>query len=93
MSSLALQKLPKRIIGLNELSFNLWWSWHPEAKSLFKALDRPLWKATRHNPVKLLNQIAPHRLVAAAEDAEFLGGYDSVMKEFRESCAETKDGY
>jgi glycogen phosphorylase len=90
VNALATQKLPKRIMGLNELSFNLWWSWHPEARGLFKMLDRPLWKATCHNPVQLLNQISPHRLVAAAEDSDFLFKYDSVIKEFRNSCSGVK---
>lgn len=82
MTDLSPQKMPKRIIGLNGLAHNLWWSWHPEARNLFKMLDRPLWKATCHNPVKLLQQIAPYRLVAAAGDATFLKKYDSVMGDF-----------
>ena len=59
MNNLTAQKLPGRIAGLNELAFNLWWSWHPEARDLFKSLDRPLWKATFHNPVQLLNKFLP----------------------------------
>jgi starch phosphorylase len=27
--------LPERIEGLEELAYNLWWSWHPEGRSLF----------------------------------------------------------
>ena len=26
--------LPERIIGLEEMAENLWWSWHPEARML-----------------------------------------------------------
>ena len=74
--------LPRRILGLGELAYNLWWSWHPEARNLFKVLDRPLWKATGHNPVQLLHSVAPHRLVAAAQDSTFLEQYDSVMAAF-----------
>ncbi|MBC8511951.1 MAG: alpha-glucan family phosphorylase [Dehalococcoidia bacterium] len=83
MNSLSTSKLPRRIEGLNELAYNLWWSWHTEARELFKVLDRPLWKATGHNPVRLLQQIAPYRLVAAAQDPAFLEKYDSVMGEFK----------
>ncbi|MDD4860057.1 MAG: alpha-glucan family phosphorylase [Dehalococcoidales bacterium] len=83
MNNLSMQKLPKRIAGLHELAYNLWWSWHYEARELFKSLDRPLWKMTSHNPVKLLQQIPPYRLVAAAEDAAFLKEYDAVMASFR----------
>ena len=83
MNGLSTSKLPKRIEGLNELAYNLWWSWHVEARHLFKSLDRLLWKATGHNPVELLQQIAPHRLVAAAQDPEFTKKYDSVMTDFK----------
>lgn len=75
--------LPKRISGLGELAYNLWWSWHIEARDLFKILDRPLWKTTGHNPVKLLQRIAPYRLVAAAQNPVFLKKYDLVMSDFK----------
>ena len=50
---------------------------------MFKSLDRPLWKTTIHNPVKLLNQIEPYRLVAAGQDADFLNNYDTIVAGFR----------
>ncbi len=88
MNQLSAQKLPKRILGLNELAYNLWWSWRQEARDLFKSLDRPLWKATCHNPVRLLQQLPPYRLVAAAEDPAFLKKYESVMDMFRTDLSE-----
>lgn len=88
MNDLSASKLPKRIGGLSELAYNLWWSWHIEARDLFKVLDRPLWKATGHNPVKLLQQIATRRLVAAAQDHIFLKSYDSVMNAFKTDMSE-----
>ena len=42
-----------------ELAYNLWWSWHPAARMLFKKLDRMAWKDTGHNPVKLLTVLPP----------------------------------
>ncbi len=83
MNDLLSCKLPKRIEGLTELAYNLWWSWHIEARQLFKSLDRPLWKAVGHNPVKLLYQIAPYRMVFAAQNPSFLKRYDSVMSQFK----------
>ena len=83
MSNLPISRLPRRIEELSELAYNLWWSWHIEARDLFKVLDRSLWKATGHNPVKLLQQIAPHRLVAAAQDPTFLDKYDPVISDFK----------
>ncbi len=90
MNNLSAQKLPKRILGLNELANNLWWSWHHEARELFKSLDRPLWKATVHNPVRLLYEIPPYRLVAATDDPAFLKKYDSVMDSFKAEMTEAQ---
>src|SRR4030042_3019202 len=75
--------LPERISGLNELAYNLWWSWHIEAREVFNILDRPLWKATGHNPVKLLQHISPKRLASAAKNPAFLKKYDLVMNNFK----------
>ena len=77
--------IPERISGLGELAYNMWWSWHPDARNLFKRLDRLLWKNTGHNPVRMLKEIPYHQLVACAEDANYLSSYDSAMEEFRKS--------
>jgi starch phosphorylase len=74
--------LPERLVELGDLAFNLWWSWHPEARMLFKRLDRPAWKDTGHNPVKLLKVLPPEILTAAAADPEYLRHYDSVLARF-----------
>jgi starch phosphorylase len=74
--------LPKRLAGLADLAANLWWSWHPEARMLFKMLDRPAWKDIRQNPVKLLTVLPPEILAAAAGDPEYLRHYDAVMARF-----------
>ncbi|MEI6185832.1 MAG: alpha-glucan family phosphorylase [Dehalococcoidia bacterium] len=79
--------IPERIAGLAELAYNLWWSWHPDARNLFKRLDRQLWKNTGHNPVRLLKEIPYHQLVACAEDANYTGSYDSAMDEYRKSLS------
>ena len=75
--------LPERIADLGELAYNLWWSWHPAARMLFKRLDRLAWKASGHNPVKLLKVLPQKSLDAAASDPEYLGHYDAVLTEFR----------
>jgi starch phosphorylase len=75
-------KIPERIMRLEELAQNLWWSWHPQARALFRTLDYPLWRLSGHNPVKQLREIASRRLAAAAADPAFLNLYDSVMSTF-----------
>lgn len=76
--------IPERISDLGELAFNLWWSWHPEARMLFKRLSRPAWKLSVHNPVKTLHMVDRQTLDAAAKDPDFLEHYDAVMRKFKE---------
>jgi starch phosphorylase len=84
-------RLPERIGRLDELAHNLWWSWHPQARDLFRALDYPLWRASGHNPVKQLHDISSDKLRAAANDPNFLTLYDSIISAFDAdmSAAET----
>ena len=65
-------RLPERIARLDELANNLWWSWHNNARDLFRSLDYSLWRMSGHNPVKELLEISPEKLRAAASDPEFL---------------------
>ncbi len=74
--------IPERIARLGDLADNLWWSWQPPARNLFKAISYPLWKSTRHNPLRMLQQVAPERLQALARDAGFLTQYDAVVRAF-----------
>jgi len=74
--------IPDRIQKLEELAYNLKWSWDYRARLLFKRLDPQLWKNTQHNPVKLLNEIAVARLADAAVDPDFLREYDVTVKNF-----------
>ncbi len=76
--------LPERLSGLAELAENLWWSWHPAARMLFKMLDRQAWKENGHNPDKMLKELPGEVLESAASDPEYLRHYDVVLARFRE---------
>jgi starch phosphorylase len=75
--------LPGRLVGLAELAMNLWWSWHPAARMLFKMLDRQVWKESVHNPVRMLRELPGETLESAARDSEYLRHYDGLLAEFR----------
>ena len=79
--------LPQRLSGLAELAENLWWSWHPAARMLFKMLDRQAWKENRHNPDKMLKELPGEVLESAARDPEYLRQYDAVLAHFQEDMA------
>ncbi len=58
---------------------DLWWSWHPEGRAVFRQLDYVLWRATAHNPVRMLRLITPAKLQAAADNRAFLERYDRAL--------------
>ncbi|MFN8590732.1 MAG: alpha-glucan family phosphorylase [Thermomicrobiales bacterium] len=74
--------LPERISGLGPLAENLWWSWHPEAESLYRQLDPILFDSVEENPVILLRDVDQKRLREAATNPEYLAHYDAVLAEF-----------
>jgi len=74
--------MPARISRLYELAYNLWWSWHPEARELYSSVDPQLWEEVGHNPVRFLSEVEPALLERAAEDAHYLERYESVLSAF-----------
>jgi starch phosphorylase len=75
--------IPDRLTGLATVARNLSWSWHREARIVFRSIDERLWHGVRHNPLKFLDQVPQERLDAAAADARILKLYDQMMNWFR----------
>ncbi len=79
--------LPERLAALEEVAYNLRWSWDHETISLFRRLDRDLWEESGHNPVLMLGSIRQERLQDAAQDEAFLAHLDRVAAELHEYVA------
>ena len=81
-SAVQFTPIPQRIARLQELAYNIWWSWHPEAQQLFSQVDEGLWELVYHNPVDFLRDVRQRSLEAAATSDEYLKQYDAVLAEF-----------
>ena len=75
----SLPPLPERLHRLDDLAVDLWWSWHADAREVFRRLDYPLWRQTAHNPVQMLWKIPRETLEAAAADETLLRIYDRAI--------------
>ncbi len=75
-------KLPEKLNRLSEIAYNLWWSWTPEARELFRRLDYSLWRDTEHNPVQMLRLIPSENLQQATHDASFVRLYQKVLLKY-----------
>ena len=70
--------LPVPLQRLQELAFDLRWSWDADCIALFRRLDPKLWRSTNHNPVQLLGLLPQERLDEAAVDASYLAHLQRV---------------
>ena len=84
--------LPGALEPLREMSFNLWWTWEPSARRLFRHLDPELWNRTNHNPVRMLQLSRQLRLEEVSQDKAFLRELKEVHDAFRNYLAR-KDTY
>ena len=85
-------KLPAELEPLREMVYNLWWTWEPSARRLFRFLDVPLWDATNHNPLRMVQTCRQARLTEVADDEHFLKDLHAVYSRFHAYMAR-KDTY
>ncbi|NJL04889.1 MAG: glycosyltransferase family 1 protein [Chloroflexaceae bacterium] len=74
--------IPERIARLQEVAYNLWWSWHSEARDLYQQIDPVLWELVYHSPTRFLREVRQDALKAAAADPDYLEQYDAVLAAF-----------
>lgn len=63
--------LPEPLAGLSDLVLNLRWAWHADTRELFNSVDPDLWATAHHDPVRLLAEVSPQRLIELAADRKF----------------------
>lgn len=80
--------LPERLKPLEVLAKNLWWVWNSSGKSMFRDLDRDLWRATGENPVMLIQQLRTERIEEILADESWMARIDAVYTEFKNYMAQ-----
>jgi len=50
--------IPASLSRMPELAYNIWWSWEPVIRALFRRLDPALWKDSGYNPVVMLGRVS-----------------------------------
>ena len=83
-------RIPRRLVRMEELATNLWYTWDRPTRSLFAWLHPGLWDAVGHSPKAFLKRIDEKRLVDAAEDPAFLTAFDGVLSAYDSYHGELK---
>ena len=75
-------KIPRRLVRLEELANNLWYSWDRHTRSLFARLHPGLWDAVGHNPKAFLRRVDEQLLVDAVDDPVFLDSFNRILSAY-----------
>src|SRR6185503_1024420 len=84
--------LPRVLEGLDDLAYNLWWSWTPRAGALFSRLDPAAW-ARHRNPIAVLASMDAARWEVASADEEFLVDASRLLDEYHRYMANGSDSW
>ncbi|MPQ97358.1 alpha-glucan family phosphorylase [Modestobacter sp. I12A-02628] len=79
--------LPDALTPLSQLVMNLRWSWHPETRDLFEALDPELWASCGGDPVTVLGEVSAERLATLAKDRKFVRRLTDVVDDLDDYLA------
>ncbi len=73
--------LPENLRPLEEIAYNLWFSWNFDAISLFIRMDYGAWNASNQNPAKALGLVSQERLEELSVDDSFVAALQEVYSE------------
>ncbi len=74
---------PEKLQNLNELAFNLYFSWHRDVQELFRKLDADSWEESNQNPARMLCLVAQDKLDQAAHNKRFLAELEVIYSEYK----------
>ena len=74
--------VPRPLARLEELAYNLLWSWDPIILGLFRRLDPTLWRTSGNNPVLMLGRLQQSTLDRAASDPRFVALYRAACERY-----------
>ncbi|MEO8251447.1 MAG: alpha-glucan family phosphorylase [Chloroflexota bacterium] len=84
--------LPPALEGLQELAYNLWWSWTPRAGALFARIDSAAW-ARHRSPIPVLRALEPGRWAELLADEDFMVDASRLLDEFEKYLANGSDSW
>lgn len=85
--------IPEKIKRLQEIAYNTWFAWNPDAISLFSSIDGTLWKRVGNNPVKFLKEVSQHKIEDAILNRTYMLEYNKVMAAFDHYLSESRTWY
>ncbi len=69
---------------LQKLTQNLWWTWRPEVRAIFRDIDLHLYHKAHRNPVRVLREITPAFLEQRAAEVDITTRTDRALRQLNE---------
>ncbi|MBO5923227.1 MAG: alpha-glucan family phosphorylase, partial [Lentisphaeria bacterium] len=83
--------IPAELRFLEELSFNMWWCYHPEAQELFERIDPALWQASEGNTRLFMSKLPQKKLEELAKDQLYIKELKNVENAFHKDVKVNND--
>jgi starch phosphorylase len=80
-------QVPEPLAPLARLAYNYRWSWMPDGKEVFRALDPLRWEKVAGNPIRLLQEVGPEACQRAAADPALLDRIHQLERAVEEDLA------
>jgi starch phosphorylase len=69
---------------LMQLTQNLWWTWHPDVRQIFRDIDHKLYNRAHRNPLRVIKSVDPAMLEMRASDADIITRSDRALRELKD---------
>ena len=69
---------------LQKLTQNLWWTWRPEVRAIFRDIDHSLYHQAHRNPVRVLREVTPSFLDQRASEVDITTRTDRALRQLNE---------
>jgi starch phosphorylase len=71
-------------IKLKKLTRNLWWTWRPEVRAIFRDLNLETYHKAHRNPGKVIKELSPSYLEKRAEEVDITTRTDRALRQLRD---------
>ncbi|MFH1727389.1 MAG: alpha-glucan family phosphorylase [Pseudomonadota bacterium] len=76
--------IPEELNSLQEIAYNIWWAWNPEAGALFRRIDPELWEKVTHNPASFLSSLPSERYQEILKDDAIMASLNKIYTEMKD---------
>ena len=85
--------LPPSLEKLEVLAKNLWFSWNPDVRDLFREIDLNTWRNCGRNPVKFLQMADPQKIDEFSTNPAYLEKLQKSWERFNQYLENPKTAY